>query len=51
MPKLHRKVFVMDGHAHVMIRELLMGTDIGQLCSDGTVNLPRAREGGLDAMF
>src|SRR5690606_14527504 len=43
--------FVMDGHTHVMTRELVMGTDIGQRYSDGTVDLPRAKEGGLDAMF
>ena len=41
----------MDGHIHVMTRELLMGTDIGQRYPDGTVDLPRAREGGVDAMF
>ncbi len=51
MPELHRKAFVMDGHTHVMTRELLMGTDIGQRYPDGTVDLPRAIEGGLDAMF
>jgi len=51
MPKLHRDSFVMDGHTHVMTRELLMGTDIGQRYPDGTVDLPRAKEGGLDAMF
>nr|WP_293300038.1 dipeptidase [Allomuricauda sp.] len=51
MPELHRNAFVMDGHTHVMTRELLMGTDIGQRYSDGTVDLPRAIEGGLDAMF
>lgn len=51
MPELHRKAFVMDGHTHVMTRELLMGTDIGQRYSDGNVDLPRAREGGVDAKF
>ncbi len=51
MPELHRKAFVMDGHTHVMSRELMMGTDIGQRYPDGTVDLPRAIEGGLDAMF
>lgn len=51
MPELHRNAFVMDGHVHVMTRELVMGTDIGQRYPDGTVDLPRAREGGLDAMF
>jgi len=51
MPKLHREAFVMDGHVHVMTRELLLGTDIGQRYPDGNVDLPRAKEGGLDAMF
>jgi membrane dipeptidase len=51
MPDLHRKAFVMDGHVHVMTRELLMKTDIGQRYTDGTVDLPRAKEGGIDAMF
>jgi membrane dipeptidase len=51
MPELHRRAFVMDGHTHVMTRELLMKTDIGQRYPDGTVDLPRAKEGGVDAMF
>jgi membrane dipeptidase len=51
MPDLHRDAFVMDGHTHVMTRELLLGTDIGQRYPDGNVDLPRAREGGVDAMF
>lgn len=51
MSDLHRKAFVMDGHTHVMTRELLMNTDIGQRYPDGTVDLPRAKEGGVDAMF
>lgn len=51
MPDLHRDAFVMDGHVHVMTRELLMKTDIGQRYSDGNVDLPRAKEGGVDAMF
>ena len=51
MSDLHRTAFVMDGHTHVMTRELLMNTDIGQRYSDGNVDLPRAKEGGVDAMF
>ena len=51
MPDLHRDAFVMDGHTHVMSRELVLKTDIGQRYPDGTVDLPRARQGGLDAMF
>jgi len=48
-PSLHRDAFVMDGHIHVMSRQLLQGLDIGQRYQDGSVDLPRAR--GLDAMF
>ena len=51
MPALHREAFVMDGHTHVMSRELLMKTDIGQRYPDGNVDLPRAKQGGVDAMF
>ncbi|MEO6008387.1 MAG: membrane dipeptidase [Vicinamibacteraceae bacterium] len=51
MPALHHEAFVMDGHTHVMTRELLAGTDIGQRYPDGNVDLPRAKEGGIDAMF
>lgn len=48
---LHKNAFVMDGHIHVMSRQLLEGLDIGQRYNDGHVDLPRAIEGGLDAMF
>lgn len=48
---LHRNAFVMDGHTHVMTRELLMNTDIGNRYTDGNVDLPRVKEGGVDAMF
>lgn len=48
---LHKDAFVMDGHIHVMSRQLLEGLDIGQRYNDGHVDLPRAIEGGLDAMF
>jgi membrane dipeptidase len=50
-PDLHRDAFVLDGHVHVMSRQLLEGSDIGQRYPDGHVDLPRAREGGVDAMF
>lgn len=50
-PDLHKKAFVMDGHIHVMTRQLLEGLDIGQRYPDGHVDLPRAIEGGIDAMF
>ena len=48
---LHEKAFVMDGHVHMMTRQLLEGRDIGDRYLDGHVDIPRAIEGGLDAMF
>jgi membrane dipeptidase len=48
---LHRDAFVMDGHVHVMTRQLLEQSDIGQRYGNGHIDLPRAREGGIDAMF
>lgn len=48
---LHKKAFVMDGHIHMMTRQLLEGLDIGDRYPDGHVDIPRAIEGGLDAMF
>ncbi|NQV75059.1 MAG: membrane dipeptidase [Bacteroidetes bacterium] len=48
---LHKRCFVMDGHIHMMTRQLLQGLDIGDRYQDGHVDLPRAIEGGLDAMF
>jgi membrane dipeptidase len=48
---LHQDAFVMDGHIHVMTRQLLQGLDIGQRYADGHFDLVRAREGALDAMF
>ena len=48
---LHRDAFVMDGHVHVMTRQLLEPSDIGQRYPDGHIDLPRARQGGIDALF
>ena len=50
-PARHNDAFVMDGHIHVMTRQLLNGTDVGQRYPDGHFDLPRAVAGGLDAMF
>lgn len=50
-PNLHSNAFVMDGHMHMMSRQLLQGLDIGQRYLDGHVDLPRAVQGGLDAFF
>jgi membrane dipeptidase len=49
--KLHREAFVFDGHVHVIDRQFYLGGDIGDRVADGQFDLPRAREGGIDAMF
>src|SRR5206468_3918561 len=49
--KLHEQAFVFDAHVHVIDRQLYKGGDIGQRVSDGQFDLPRAKQGGVDAMF
>jgi len=49
--KLHREALVVDGHVHVIDRQFYHGGDIGKRVADGQFDLPRAREGGIDAMF
>ncbi len=48
---LHRELLIFDGHIHAVDREFYHGGDIGQRKSDGQFDLPRAREGGLGALF
>ncbi len=50
-PAIHDDAFVMDGHVHVMSRELLTGLPFEDRKADGHVDLPRMEEGGLDAVF
>lgn len=49
--KLHEQALVFDAHIHVVNRQFHHGGDIGERVSDGQFDLPRAREGGVDAMF
>ena len=49
--KLHRDALVFDGHVHMINRQLYLGGDIGERTGDGQVDLSRAREGGVGAMF
>jgi membrane dipeptidase len=48
---LHRDAFVFDAHVHVINRQFHDGSDIGKPLKGGQVDLPRARAGGVDAMF
>ena len=49
--KLHDDAFVFDAHVHVVNRQFYHGGDIGTRVSDGQFDLPRAKDGGIDAMF
>lgn len=49
--QIHRDALVFDAHVHMINRQLYKGGDIGQRVEDGQVDLPRAKEGGLDAML
>lgn len=49
--RLQEQTLVFDAHVHMIDRQLYGGGDIGQRVSDGQVDLPRAKEGGLKAMF
>jgi membrane dipeptidase len=46
-----RDAFVMDGHVHMINRQFYLGGDITDAYSDGQVDLPRIRKGGLKAIF
>ncbi len=48
---LHDRAFVFDGHVHAVNRQLYHGGDIGERAEGGQFDLPRARAGGVDAMF
>jgi membrane dipeptidase len=48
---LHHNALVFDAHIHAIEREFYHGGDISQRRPDGQFDLPRAREGGLGAMF
>lgn len=49
--RVHKDAYVFDGHVHVMNRQFHDGSDIGQPLKGGQMDLPRARAGGVDAMF
>ncbi|HWB31782.1 MAG TPA: membrane dipeptidase [Acidobacteriaceae bacterium] len=48
---VHRRAFVFDGHVHALDREFYFGGSIGTRKTDGYWDLPRAKEGGVDAFF
>ena len=48
---VHQRALVFDAHIHMVNRQLYDGGDMGQLQPDGQVDLPRLKEGGVDALF
>ncbi len=48
---LHASALVFDGHIHAADREFYHGGDIDERKPDGQFDLPRAKEGGLGALF
>jgi membrane dipeptidase len=49
--RIHREAIVVDTHADTLGRVLDQGIDLGERQSDGHVDFPRLREGGVDAQF
>ena len=49
--RVHQEAFVFDGHVHMINRQLHLGGNIGDRLPDGQVDLPRMKEGGVDAFF
>ena len=49
--EIHNRALVFDAHIHSVEREFYHGGSIGDRQSNGQFDLPRAREGGLGAMF
>jgi membrane dipeptidase len=49
--RIHGRSLVFDAHVHMINRQFHRGGDIGDRHPDGQVDLPRLREGGVDALF
>lgn len=47
--RVHREAFVFDAHADTLMRVVDDGYDLGALNDTGHVDLPRLKEGGVDA--
>ena len=49
--EIHKRAFVFDGHVHALDREFYHGGSMGTRTMEGQWDLPRAREGGVNALF
>jgi membrane dipeptidase len=44
-------IFTFDAHVHAINRQFYHGGDIGDRMNDGQFDLPRAKQGGINALF
>ena len=49
--EVHRRALVLDTHADTTQQMIYEGFDLGARASQGHIDIPRMREGGLDAVF
>jgi membrane dipeptidase len=49
--EVHRRSLVLDTHADTTQQMIYEGFDLGARASQGHIDIPRMREGGLDAVF
>jgi membrane dipeptidase len=49
--EIHQKALVIDTHMDTLQRVLVRGADLGQRSANGQADLPRFKEGGIDAQF
>ena len=49
--KAHADALIFDGHVHMINRQFYQGGSIGDRHTDGQVDLPRMKDGGVDAFF
>jgi len=49
--QIQKRAFVFDGHVHALDREFYHGGSMATRTTEGQWDLPRAREGGVDAFF
>lgn len=51
LPSQTSNLFIMDGHVHMIDRQFYLGGDISDQYTNGQVDLPRMRKGGVNAIF
>ena len=49
--QIHRRAVVVDAHVDTLQRVLMSGVDLGTRLDSGHIDIPRMKEGGVDAQF